>query len=139
MVSVLTLLKRAVDAENSRGILTASSKAYNSVGECLVYTEKVGGSNPSMPTYNTMTEADGVKAQITIAIDMAERVQAAQLAYQQAVHDLQGAVILLDLTADNPYSRSSMRMAPLIGRGIIDDMEITGQVKSNLQEWFQKL
>jgi hypothetical protein len=86
-----------------------------------------------------MTEADGVKAQITIAIDMAERVQAAQLAYQQAVHDLQGAVILLDLTADNPYSRSSMRMAPLIGRGIIDDMEITGQVKSNLQEWFQKL
>jgi hypothetical protein len=82
-----------------------------------------------------MSEADGLRAEINVAIDMAERVQAAQLMYQQAVQDLQGAVLLLDLHADNSYSRSCTRMAPLIANDLPEDQEIAGQVKSNLQEW----
>ena len=84
-------------------------------------------------------EADGVKAQVNIAIDLAERVQSVQLMYQQAMRDLQGAVMLLDLTNSNADSRSSMRMVPLIANDLSEDMEITGQVKSNLQDWYNRL
>lgn len=86
-----------------------------------------------------MTEADGLRAEINVAIDMAERVQAAQLMYEQAVRDLQGSVLLLDLHAENGYSRSCARMAPLIANDLPEDKEITGQVKSNLQEWLSRI
>lgn len=86
-----------------------------------------------------MTHADDLKAEITVAIDRAERVQATALMYEQAVKEMQGAVLLLDLHADNSYSRSCARMAPLIASDLPEDNEITGQIKSNLQEWYERL
>lgn len=86
-----------------------------------------------------MSYAEGLRAEINVAIDMAERVQAASLMFEQAIKDLQAAVLLLDLHADNTYSRSCARMTPLIGRNLFEDNEIIGQVKSNLQEWMPQV
>jgi hypothetical protein len=86
-----------------------------------------------------MTDADSIRAEISNAIDLAERVQATWHAYQDAVHQLQGAVSLLDLRSDSTYSRSAARMSPLIGRDLSLDAEVIGQVKSTLQDWLPRV
>jgi hypothetical protein len=82
-----------------------------------------------------MTDADSLRAEISQAIDLAERVQATALAYREAIEQLQSACLLLDLHSDNPFSRSIGRMAPMIGHELGSDAEITGQVKTELQVW----
>lgn len=81
------------------------------------------------------TDADHLRAEITQAIDLAERVQAVALEYRAAIEQLQSACLLLDLRAENRWSRSIGRMAPGIGADLGIDAEVTGQVKTELQDW----
>lgn len=83
----------------------------------------------------SMTDADFLRAEISDAIQLAEKVQVAALAYLAAIRDLQQTCLLLDLHSDNAFSRSIGRMAPLIGRDLGADAEVIGQVKTELQVW----
>jgi len=82
-----------------------------------------------------MTDADGLRAEIDVAIQAGEKVQRMALAYQEAIRELQGAVLLLDLRADNRYSRSISRWTPTIGAHMYMDTEVTGQVLTELATW----
>lgn len=82
-----------------------------------------------------MTDADHLRAEINNAIDLAERVQATKLAYEDAIDQLKAAALLLDMSADNAFSRAIGRMAPLIGTDLNKDAEITERVKTELMVW----
>lgn len=76
-----------------------------------------------------------LRAEINNAIDLAERVQATKLTYEDAINQLKAATLLLDMTADNAFSRAVGRMAPLIGTELNKDAEITEQIKTELMVW----
>ena len=87
-----------------------------------------------------MTAADETRAEVNRLIDICEDLQVQLLNFKTRVQELQGGVVLLDLTqSTNASVRSIARMAPLIGKNISDDMEITMQVKSDLQSFADRL
>lgn len=80
-------------------------------------------------------DANEIRASINNAINLAERVQAAELAYRQAIEQFHSACLLMDLESNSNKSASIMRKVTAIGRELPTDSEITGQVKTELQEW----
>lgn len=87
-----------------------------------------------------MPEAEETRAEVNRLIDICEDLQIQLLVLKTRIQELQGGVVLLDLTQSiSPSVRSIARMAPLIGRSITDDQEIIGQVKSDLQDFASRL
>jgi len=82
-----------------------------------------------------MTDADQLRLEIQATIEAAAEVQRLALEYQTAVNDLQHKVMILDLRSESMYSRSAARMVALIGKELVVDAEITGQVKTEMQNW----
>jgi DNA-binding LytR/AlgR family response regulator len=83
-----------------------------------------------------MSDAHDLRAEINNAINLAERTQAAWQHYREAIEQLQSAVLLLDINSEgHNKAASAARMAPVIGKELVIDAEVIGQVKSSLQEW----
>jgi len=82
-----------------------------------------------------MSDADSLRAQIQSAIRATENVQKIALMYEQAIHELQQQILILDLGSENPYIRTAARIAPGIGENLPVDHEVVGHVKERLQDW----
>lgn len=80
-------------------------------------------------------DAEDIRASITKAIDLAERVQATAEAYRQAYEQLQSALLLLDLESSSRKATSIHRTARRIGKEMAVDAELIGEVKTDLQNW----
>jgi hypothetical protein len=88
-----------------------------------------------------MSAADELRAEINMGIDLAERVQGLALDYESAIRQLQTHILLLDLNeSNNSHLRSIARMSPLLTEGSLnEDKEITGQIKTELQNWLPRV